>query len=112
MYKQGDIIIIRYPLSDKPAKSIIRPVVVISNELSNSLDKDILVCQITTHLRNDQFSILLTDDKVSVPMPEACEVRCNKIATVRVWDKVILDKISTVKAKGLSVIIDKVKSAL
>lgn len=45
-------------------------------------------------------------------MPELCEVRCNKIATVRVWDKVILDKISTVKAEGLSAIIDKIKSAL
>lgn len=50
MYKQGDIIIVRYPLSDKPDKSIIRSVVVISNNLSNSLDKNILVCQITTRL--------------------------------------------------------------
>lgn len=112
MYKQGDIIIVRYPLSDQPEKSIIRPVVVISNNFSNSLDKDILVCQITTRLRNDEFSILLTDTQVSEPMPELCEVRCNKIATVRVWDKVILDKISAVKTEVLSSIIDKIKSAL
>lgn len=44
LYKQGDIILIRYPLSDKPEKSIIRPVVIVSNETSNNLDKDILVC--------------------------------------------------------------------
>jgi mRNA-degrading endonuclease toxin of MazEF toxin-antitoxin module len=62
VYKQGEIILIRYPLSDKPEKSIIRPVVVISNESSNSLDKDILVCQITTRLRNDPYSYLLTND--------------------------------------------------
>ncbi len=31
MYHLGDIIIIRYPLSDKPEKSIIRPVVIVSN---------------------------------------------------------------------------------
>ena len=42
VYKQGDIILIRYPLSDKPEKSIIRPVVVVSNETSNSEDKDVL----------------------------------------------------------------------
>ena len=53
MYNQGDIIMIRYPLSDKLEKSIIRPVVIVSNSLSNSLDKDVLVCQITTALRND-----------------------------------------------------------
>ena len=39
MYKQGDIIIIRYPLSDQPEKSIIRPVVVISNPLLTFLSK-------------------------------------------------------------------------
>ncbi len=59
MYNQGDILIIRYPLSDKPEKSIIRPVVIVSNSSSNSLDNDVLVCQITTTLRNDEFSFLL-----------------------------------------------------
>lgn len=42
MFKQGDIIIVRYPLSDKPEKSITRPVLIISNEVSNALDKGIL----------------------------------------------------------------------
>lgn len=59
MFKQGDIIIVRYPLSDKPEKSITRPVLIISNEVSNAQDKDILVCQITTRLRNNAFSFLL-----------------------------------------------------
>jgi mRNA-degrading endonuclease toxin of MazEF toxin-antitoxin module len=60
VHSQGDILLIWYPLSDKPEKSIIRPVVVVSNELSNSHDKDVLVCQITTKLRNNAFSYLLT----------------------------------------------------
>lgn len=47
---------VRYPLSDKPEKSIIRPVVIVSNEVFNQLDKDVLVCQITTRLQNDDFS--------------------------------------------------------
>jgi mRNA-degrading endonuclease toxin of MazEF toxin-antitoxin module len=39
VYKQGDIILIRYPLSDKPEKSIIRPVVVVSNGFSNNQER-------------------------------------------------------------------------
>lgn len=109
-YKQGDIIMVRYPLSDKPEKSIIRPVVVVSNEISNQSDKDILVCQITTQLRKNEFSYLLTDDLLTVPMPEICEARCNKIATVRVWDKIILDKISELTPKGLNELIYLVKT--
>ncbi|MDB5122181.1 MAG: type toxin-antitoxin system PemK/MazF family toxin [Mucilaginibacter sp.] len=110
VYKQGDIILIRYPLSDKPEKSIIRPVVVVSNGFSNDQDKDVLVCQITTNLRNNVYSYALTDDKLTVAMPELCEVRCNKIATVRVWDKIILDKISEVTPTALTELLMIVKT--
>lgn len=109
-YKQGDIIMIRYPLSDKPEKSIIRPVVIVSNEISNQLDRDVLVCQITTRLRRDKFSYLLTDESLTISMPETCEIRCNKIATVRVWDKTILGKISELTPKVLSDITALVKT--
>ncbi|RYE09030.1 MAG: type II toxin-antitoxin system PemK/MazF family toxin [Sphingobacteriaceae bacterium] len=101
MYKQGDIVVVRYPLSDKPEKSIIRPVVVVSNKTSNDLDKDLLVCQVTTTLRNNKFSFLLEDKFLTVPMPQICEARCNKIATVRIWDKIVLNKISTLTPEGL-----------
>ena len=112
MYKQGDILMIRFPLADKPEKSIIRPVVVISNETSNNLDQDILVCQITTVIRETPFSFLLNDELLTTPMPQICEVRCNKIATVRVWDKIILNKISELLPEVNALIIEKVKSAL
>jgi mRNA-degrading endonuclease toxin of MazEF toxin-antitoxin module len=111
VYKQGDIILIRYPLSDKPEKSIIRPVVIVSNETSNSQDKDVLVCQITTRLRNNAYSYLLTDKNLTAPMPEPCEVRCNKIATIRVWDKIILDKITELTPKALADLLGIVRTA-
>lgn len=109
MYKQGDIIMVRYPLSDKLNKSIIRPAVVVSGALSNRMDHDVLVCQITTQLRDTEFSILLTDNSVTVLMPKTCEVRCNKIATIRVNDKLIIGKVSEMKPGSLKYILDKVK---
>jgi len=111
MFKQGDIIVVRYPLSDKPEKSIIRPVIIVSNEISNNLDKDVLVCQITTRLRSNSFSFPLTDNVLTIPMPEPCEVRCNKIATVRVWDKIILNKISEIAPYALSDLINRVRAS-
>ncbi len=101
LYKQGEIILIRYPLSDKPEKSIIRPVVIVSNESSNNQDWDVLACQITTRLRQDIYSYAITNDKLTAPMPEPCEVRCNKIATIRVWDKIVLNKISELTPNAL-----------
>lgn len=57
MYKQGDIIIVNYPLSDKPNKHILRPALIVSSRDSNIMDKDIIACQITTNLRGTSFSV-------------------------------------------------------
>lgn len=43
-------------------------------------------------------------------MPQVCEARCNKIATVPVWDKIIMDKVSALTKQGLDEILRKVKS--
>lgn len=111
MYKQGDIIAVHYPLTDKPAKTKLRPAVVVSNERSNSMDKDVLVCPITTKIRESDFSYLLKDDDLTQPLPENSEIRCNKIMTIRVWDKQIVGKLSEVKTNVLQKIMSKVKSA-
>lgn len=111
MYRQGDIILVRYPLADKPNKSILRPALVISNEASNQLDKDLLIAQITTNIRADLFSFALDDEYLSLAMPQRCEVRCNKITTIRVWDKLIVDKISAMKPTGLKKVLALVKRA-
>jgi hypothetical protein len=44
-------------------------------------------------------------------MPEPCEVRCNKIATVRIWDKIILNKISEMMPTALTELLMIVKTA-
>ena len=69
-----------------------------------------LVCQITTKIRNDAVSLFLSNDNLTIPMSELCEVRCNKIATVRIWDKTILHKISEVTPNALNSILNIVKT--
>lgn len=82
-YQQGEIVWADYPLSDKPDKSKIRPVLVISNAQSNQLDNDLLIVPITSKLRNQLFEIVLTQEKLSAPLPALSAVRCNKLHTIR-----------------------------
>jgi mRNA-degrading endonuclease toxin of MazEF toxin-antitoxin module len=85
MYQQGDIIVVHYPLTDKPAKTKLRPAIIVSNEISNKLDNDVLVCPVTTKVRDSEFSFLLNNNDLTQPLLPGSEVRCNKIMTIRVW---------------------------
>ncbi|MFB9843248.1 type II toxin-antitoxin system PemK/MazF family toxin [Mucilaginibacter ginsenosidivorans] len=109
MYKQGDVIAVHYPLTDKPAKTKLRPAIVVSNEISNQLDNDVLVCPITTKTRDSEFSYALNNDDLSQSLPYGSEVRCNKIMTIRVWEKQIIGKISEVNSQTLSGILHLIK---
>ncbi len=83
MYQQFEIVWVRYPFSDQPEKGKTRPALVVSNEASNALDGDVLVCPLTSTLRGDAFAVRRTDEMLSSPLPLASEVRCNKVTTVR-----------------------------
>ena len=111
MYKQGDIIAVHYPLTDKPAKTKLRPAIIVSNEISNRLDNDILVCPITSKIRDSEFSYPLNNSDLTEPLLPGSEVRCNKIMTIRVWEKQITGKISETTPKALLTIIQLVKSS-
>jgi mRNA interferase MazF len=106
MYKQGDIVLVRYPFSDDPTQAKVRPAVVISNENTNRLDRDLLIAQITSSLRQTPFSFSLTAADVTVSLPKSSEVRCNKLATVR--DNGILQTLSAVRPERLPSLIAKV----
>lgn len=78
-YQQFDIVWVKYPFSDQREKAKNRPALIVSNASSNAEDRDYLICPITSTLREGTFSFLLSEDRVEVPLPLVCEVRCNKI---------------------------------
>lgn len=108
MYKQGDIVAVHYPFSDDITKSKLRPAIVISNEMSNQLDNDLIISPITTTLRKTVFSFSLTNNDVINPLPKNSEVRCNKFTTIR--ESLVLGKISELKKDKLSELLIQVKS--
>ncbi len=109
-YQQGEIVWADYPLSNKPEKSKIRPVLIISNEESNKLDNDLLIVPITSKLRDQPFEIILTNDKVTTALPSLSAVRCNKLHTIR--NNRIIGKIASVTPAVLKDIVDTVHSSI
>lgn len=109
-YNQGDIVWADYPLSDKPEKSKIRPVLIVSNIISNRLDNDFLIAPITSKIRSQPFEVVLTNDRVDEPLPALSVVRCNKLHTIR--NSRITGRITNVKSEILSEIIVEIGLAV
>jgi mRNA interferase MazF len=109
MYKQGDIIILPYPFSDDLKKYKYRPAVVISNQKCNDLDDDLLICPITSTIRENEFSHLLKEQDTKETLPVQSEVWCNNIVTIR--KSLIKRKFNHLKQQALRKVIQKVKSS-
>lgn len=109
-YQQGEIVWADYPLSDKPEKSKIRPVLIVSNIEFNKLDNDLLIVPITSKLRDQPFEIILTNDKVTTPLPSLSAVRCNKLHTIR--NNRIIGKIASVTSTTLKDIINAIYNSI
>ncbi len=78
---QGDIIWVIFPFTDL-SSSKLRPALVLSNIDVNKTD-DIICMQITTNLRNDNFSYLLqTENFKGSPLLKPCELRLHKIFVI------------------------------
>lgn len=105
-YKQGDIVWVKYPFSDQPDKAKARPAVVVSHERSNQLDHDLIVAPVTSRIRGDAFSFLLTPDDTNVALPQMSEVRSNKMVTIR--SMLMEKKITQLKPEALERLIEQV----
>lgn len=76
---QGDIVIINFPFSDQQDGKP-RPAIVISNSTVNK-GADVILAQITSNIRQDEFSFLLEDADLTHSLQGVSEVRCHKMFT-------------------------------
>lgn len=108
-YKQFDIIWTQFPLSYKIDKLKLRPALIISNQISNGLDNDFVVCPITSRIRGDKFAIALTDEMVSNSLDVESEMRCNKITTIR--NSLFSGKIGELLPEYRNTVLEKINGA-
>ena len=63
-YKQRDIVLVPLPFSDlSSAKQ--RPALILSNDSYNGSCEDVLVCGITSNLKDAEYSLLLNQSDIS-----------------------------------------------
>ena len=82
IYEQGDILIVPFPFTDLSAIKQ-RPVLVLSNKEYNSKTEDIITCGITSNLKDDRYSILISNSLMeSGSLPVASRIKVDKLFTV------------------------------
>jgi mRNA interferase MazF len=108
VYKQGDIIVVKFPFTDG-SEFKRRPALVISNETVNKTN-DYLIVQITSKVHFDKFSLLIEDDDCLRPLPLKSYIRSHKIFTLH--QSLVLSKITSVKPKFIVKIAEAIYSLI
>ena len=63
MSNQRDILLVPFPFSDQSGKKV-RPVLVLSNNYYNKFGEDIVVCAITSNLKQTKYSIIIDEENL------------------------------------------------
>lgn len=82
LFNQGDILIVPFPFTDLSTVKQ-RPVLVISNDSYNQKTKDIIVCGITSNLKDADHSVLISNKDLSEGnIPKKSRIKVAKIFTL------------------------------
>ena len=104
IYKRGDIVWVNFPLSDASSGKV-RPARIISNDTIKTTG-DYLLMQITTRLRNDSLSLVIsqTDYNEDLLLKQS-ELRLHKIFILH--ESLIASKITSVHDLFMAAVINK-----
>ena len=102
MVKQRDILLVPFPFSDQSGKKV-RPVLVLSNETYHRQGEDIIVCAITSNLKQSKYSIIIDErdlesgnlyDKSSIKVDSLLKINKNLvIKTIGTLKKSIFEQV-------------------
>ncbi|MCX6153711.1 MAG: type II toxin-antitoxin system PemK/MazF family toxin [Candidatus Kapabacteria bacterium] len=101
-----DIIIVPFPFSNLTQYKQ-RPAIVISNYRLNSTN-DVIIAQMSSVIRNDNFSFLIEDFMLDNLLVQRSEVRTNKILTIE--KSLIIKTIARMNEKPYYDLIEKILS--
>jgi len=81
-YRQGEILIVPFPFSDLSNVKR-RPVLVLSNEGDNKNSKDLIICGITSNLRDKKHSIIVENHNLLFgQIPIKSLIKTDKLFTI------------------------------
>ncbi len=107
-YNQGDIILVPFPFTDKPALAKKRPAIIISN---NTVKGDnFIVAKITSVIKQGTYSFLIDSKAVDFKLHKESEVRTDQIFTIHRSN--IIKKIGTLNKPILQKLLEQIISHL
>jgi mRNA interferase MazF len=108
MYKQGDIIVVKFPFTDG-SEFKKRPAMIISNETVNKTG-DYLIVQITSKNNTDDLSVPIVDKDCLQPLALKSYIRIHKIFTIH--HSLILSKFTSATQPFILKIADEIYSLI
>ncbi len=103
MFKQRDIILIPIPFTDLASQKK-RPAIVISSDKYNDTSEDIIVVALTSNVKKQDFTIVITSDDLEVgQLKTTSMIRVDKIYTLN--KSIVLKHFGRIKSPVLAKII-------
>jgi mRNA interferase MazF len=111
---QQDLVWVKLPFSDLK-QSKVRPALIVSNNIYNKASPDVIVCGITSKLKEDNYAISIDENDLSEGnLPLKSTIRADKVLQIektivirpfakladRTFDKVVYKIMSLVKRNG------------
>ncbi|MBS3081021.1 type II toxin-antitoxin system PemK/MazF family toxin [Candidatus Pacearchaeota archaeon] len=82
MYKQGEIVVVPFPFSDLSSIKQ-RPVLILSKNLDNSIEEDVITCGITSNLKDLKYSVLIENKNLfEGEIPKSSRIKVDKLFTI------------------------------
>lgn len=105
LFKQGDIILVPFPYTNLVDVKQ-RPALVISKNESNDKSEDLILCAITSQIRDSPSSILITAENLEKGnLPKTSSIKVNKIFSLnkyivkKIFGKINVHTLEKVKAE-------------
>lgn len=108
MYIQGDIVSVPFPFTDLSSAKL-RPAIVVSNNYIDNTG-DVIIVMVTSQYKMDGVNIPIGPNDIDIELPKQSYVRCHRIVTID--NDIIANKIGSLSAEYLTVVLSKIKSIL
>lgn len=107
-FSKGDIVVIPVPFTDNKGYKL-RPAVVVSNDMVHQTG-DVMIVQITSKLKQDNLSIPITNNDVTVGLPVKSYIRVHKIFVLE--QRLIKGKVSSLKIAKYQALVQKINKII
>ena len=111
IYRQRDIVLVPFPFSDLSRQKI-RPVLVLSNNDYNRRSSDILVCGLTTNLRQSPYSVIVDVSDVEMPGTLRHRSKIKADAIVSLEQSLLLKRIARLRGGVFLQVLAQVQSLI